>query len=594
MSQANELLLEEEFARTQLSRATASRLLCFLAPHRRLVGGVLILEIFWVSSMLLGPHLVKIAIDEQIRLGAWRGLLIVCAIYAINSLLRLGVVVAQIRMAARAGMRVLSDIREQLFAHVQTLSMSYFDRTKEGRIIARIDRDVDALEEAVVWGPVELTSCVLSLILVLTQMVFYDWRLFLAVVGMVPVMIVGSNYFRRKGMQAYRQVREGTSRITGHLAESISGVRILQAFVREQDNLSRLNVIHQEHNDNVNHAAIVWSAYLPFVGMVYAITICIILTYGGSLVGRGEMQIGELAAFVLLLGMFFGPVEQLGSLYNDSLHAATAAERIFLLMDTPPEVVDRPDAAKLPPVRREICFEHVHFEYPGTTDKPVLQDVSFRLPAGQTLALVGETGAGKSTVVNLLARFYEPTQGTIRIDGQDICAARMASLREQLALVPQDSFLFSGSVLDNLRFGCPTASEADVMRAARDLGTHEILAGLQQGYQTPVKERGEGLSHGQRQLITLTRALLANPRILILDEATSAVDTRTEWIIQKAIERLRQDRSVVVVAHRLSTIMRADQILVLDQGRIVERGTHAQLIAAGGRYAELYREFARG
>ena len=377
------------------------------------------------------------------------------------------------------------------------------------------------------------------------------------------------------------------------MAESVSGVRILQAFTREPDNLARLGKIHRDHNDNVNHAAVVWSGYLPFVGLIYAVTISIILAYGGILVQAGEMQIGELAAFVLLLGMFFGPVEHLGSLYNDSLHAATAAERIFLLLDTEPDVVDQPRARHLPAIRESIRFENVSFEYPGTTDKPVLHDVCFELPAGQSLALVGETGAGKSTVVNLLARFYEPTRGRILIDGHDVCSRTMSSLREQLALVPQDSFLFTGTVLDNLQFGCPDATPEQVIQAATQLGTHEILSGLQQGYQTPVKERGEGISHGQRQLIALTRALLADPRTLILDEATSAVDTRTEWIIQNAIEALRRDRSMVVVAHRLSTVIRADQILVIDQGRIVERGNHRQLIAANGRYADLYRDFAR-
>ncbi len=589
----DDILIEEEFAQAKLSRSTASRLIGYLRPHRWMVGTVLLLETLWVSSMLLGPHLVKLAIDDKIRLGAWSGLLFVCGIYALNTVVRLGIVIAQIRLAARTGMHVLTAVREQPFAHVQRLSMSYFDRTKEGRIIARIDRDVDALEQTVVWGPVELISCVLSLILVLAQMIFYDWRMFLAVVGMFPLMLIGTNYFRRKGMVAYRQVREGTSRITGHLAESVSGVRILQAFTREPDNLARLGKIHRDHNDNVNHAAVVWSGYLPFVGLIYAVTISIILAYGGILVQAGEMQIGELAAFVLLLGMFFGPVEHLGSLYNDSLHAATAAERIFLLLDTEPDVVDQPRARHLPAIRESIRFENVSFEYPGTTDKPVLHDVCFELPAGQSLALVGETGAGKSTVVNLLARFYEPTRGRILIDGHDVCSRTMSSLREQLALVPQDSFLFTGTVLDNLQFGCPDATPEQVIQAATQLGTHEILSGLQQGYQTPVKERGEGISHGQRQLIALTRALLADPRTLILDEATSAVDTRTEWIIQNAIEALRRDRSMVVVAHRLSTVIRADQILVIDQGRIVERGNHRQLIAANGRYADLYRDFAR-
>ena len=322
----DDLLIEEELAQTRLSRATAGRLFGYLRPYRKLVAWNLGLEILWVSSMLLGPHLVKVGIDEGIRTGSWSVLWTVCILYALNTALRLGVVVAQIKFAARAGLAVLADLRNELFAHVQRLSMSYFDRTKEGRIIARIDRDVDALEEFVVWGPLELLSCALSLVLVLIQMSLYDLRLCLAVVALTPLLIVGTEYFRRRGTAAYRKVREGTSRITGHLAESIGGVRVLQSFVREQDNKRQLFRIHDEHNGNVKRAAVIWSAYLPFIGLIYTGAVAVILGYGGHLVAAGQMQIGELAAFVLLLGMLFGPIEYLGSLYNTSLSAATASD----------------------------------------------------------------------------------------------------------------------------------------------------------------------------------------------------------------------------------------------------------------------------
>lgn len=583
-----ELLLEEQFAQKRLTAATAWRLLGYLGRYRWMMLATLTLEILWVSSMLLGPHLVKVAIDDGILADAWSVVLIAAGLYVLSSAVRLTVVIVQIRIAARTGMRVLADLRRDLFAHIQRLSISYFDRTKEGRIIARVDRDVDSLEQIIVWGPLELLSCVLALALVIPQMAYYDWRLCAAVASLVPLLLLVGELVRRRGAAAFRHVKETSSRVTGRLAESFAGVRVAQAFVREADERRALAELHREHDEAVDRAALIWSAYLPFTGLVYVAAVAIILGYGGTLAAAGEVGLGELAAFVLLLGMFFGPLEYLGALYHQSLSAQTAAERIFLLLDTPPQVTDAPSAPALPRLDGTIRFESVDFAYDN--GRQVLHGVDFSLAAGQTLALVGHTGAGKSTLVNLLARFYEPTGGRVLIDGHDICDHRQDSLRQQLALVPQDGFLFCGTVLDNLRVGKPEACDEELIAGARALGIEHLLAALPDGFATDVGERGDNLSHGQRQLIALTRALLADPRLLILDEATSAVDTPTERLIQAAIEQLRAGRTTIIVAHRLSTIVSADRIAVLADGQLVEFGSHAQLVRSQGRYARMYQE----
>ncbi|MBI4617625.1 MAG: ABC transporter ATP-binding protein [Planctomycetes bacterium] len=586
-------LLEEEFARARPDRRSAGRILRYLAAERGRVAAALALEVGWVASMILGPHLVQVAIDGPIRERAGPALAWVAVLYAANTLARTGGVVLQIRLAARAGYGVLAEVRKDLFAHVQRLSLDWFDRTREGKVLARIDRDVEALEGVVVWGPIELASACLSLVLVLVQMTLYDGRLACALLAFVPVLLAGGEFLRRRGFAAHRRVRERASRIHAHLAETLSGLFIVQAFVRERENLGELAGIHASHDSEIRRGAWVWSAYVPFVGLVYAAAALLVLGYGGSLVRAGEMELGEVAAFLLLLGMLFGPIEELAGLYDETLAAASAAERIFQVLDTSPAIADGPGGVVLSRVEGRIEFDRVTFSYPGQAGEPALVEASFVALPGRTLALVGRTGSGKTTVVGLLARFYEPDSGTIRIDGEPLARISVSSLRHAIALVPQEGFLFSGTLLENLRYGRPDASPEEVERAARELGVHEVFATLPRGYLTHVRERGEGLSSGQRQLAALTRALVADPRILILDEATSAVDPGMERTIQEAILALRQGRTTVVVAHRLSTVVGADEILVLSRGRIVERGDHGALLAAGKVYRDLYDRFAR-
>ena len=599
MASQIDIELEEATAQKRMSRAVFFRLIAFIHPYRGTFALNLLFTLLATISQLLGPKLIQIGIDRYLtdfqNVGvAMRGIMFVSLIYLGNLLIGWSLSVAQVKSAIRVGQGAMNDLRLAVFEHIQRLSLNYFDKTHQGRIIARADTDVDSLDRILTWGANQMLASSLTLIGVVALMLQYDWRLCLAVSAVLPSLFVATRLFHKFGLEAHRKVRAQTSRLTAAMAENIAGVRVVQAFSREEENLSRFQQLHETHNDLALAAARVFHTYMPFLGFMSGLGTLIILGYGGSLVLRHEITVGELAAFALYIGMFFGPIQTMGDLYNAILSTAASAERIFQLLDTEPQVRNRADATPLPVIRGHVVFEDVWFRYDTTPPETwVLKGVHLDARPGQTIALVGHTGSGKTSIISLLARFYEPQRGRVTIDGIDLQQATVESLHEQIGIVTQENFLFTGTVMENLKFGKPGATDAEVLAAATTLGTHEIILRFADGYQTKVSERGGNFSGGERQLLTFTRAMVAQPRILILDEATSAVDVQTERLIQHALEELFARRTCFVVAHRLSTVRHAHQIVVLDHGEIVEHGTHDELLAKCGHYAQLHAEFVR-
>ncbi|MFQ5460236.1 MAG: ABC transporter ATP-binding protein, partial [Anaerolineae bacterium] len=491
---------------------------------------------------------------------------------------------ARLHIMADVGTRIVVDIRGDLFDHLQTLSLRFYDHYKVGRLMSRIMGDVTVLRDFVTWAIVGTARSVLTLLFILITLYARNWRLATLVLMVLPVMAVATRMWSRRAREAWREVRRRIAIINGYLNETVTGVRVIQSFTREPANEDIFDDLNRRHLDANLRAARLSAVFFPTVDVLGAVAVGIVVAYGALAPDRA-LSAGDLTAFALLVDRFFDPIRELSRRYNQLLATMAASERIFELLDLDPDVQDDPEAYDAPDLAGRVEFRDVWFAY---GDEPVLRGIALDVPAGTTVALVGETGAGKTSIVNVLARFYDIRSGSVFVDGHDIRRLTKRSLRRQMGTVLQETYLFSGTIEENIRYGRPGADGAEIVAAAQAVGVDEFVQRLPEGYGSAVGERGVNLSVGQRQLVAFARALLADPRILILDEATSSVDTETEMVIRRALEHLLAGRTAFVIAHRLSTIVNADQIVVLSAGQVVEHGTHAQLLARRGAYYGLY------
>ncbi len=594
LTKISDLQIEEHLAKTSIHRGMFKKLMPLIYPIRYLILALITVEILQVMSIFIRPWAVKYILDSGFQQVAGKlilqqpVLLTALAILALSWICRFALAGLSKYLSGRAALRVINDLRRTLFQHIQSLNIGYFDRTKAGRIISRADRDVDTLEPVLIQGPPELLSamlrCGLASILLWHIYPPFFWCLF----AILPILFGMTAIFKKSSQKHWGRVAEERSRFTAHLVETVNGAKIIQQLNYTETNQHRYQDLLKDFNSSIIYGSKRTSWFAPFTGLLSTIATAAFIVIGSYAYSEGTITIGQFAESIFYVFLFLAPLQELTDLFERYANGAACAQRIFLLLDTQSTIQDQVNAVKLDQLNGHIRFQAVHFAY---TTKPVLQNFNLEIEAGKVVAIVGPTGHGKSTIVQLLTRFYEPQQGGIFLDRYPLQDIHLASLRQHVSIVLQDNVLFSGSILDNLRLVQPAASDQQLIQAIDDLGADEILQQLPQGYFTEVGTLGKNLSHGQRQLVCLVRAYLADPKILILDEATSAIDIYTEQKIQFALRRLCQNRTCIVIAHRLSTIREADKIVVIENGTVVEQGSHEQLLQQQQAYYQLYQSY---
>jgi ATP-binding cassette subfamily B protein len=580
--------LEEDEYTSQITGKTLRRILGLTNPHRRWVIGFWIMIAFTSILDAVFTYLNKGIIDQGIVAHNRQALISIISLYGGLIAVQAGCVFTFIFLAGVLGERIQYDLRKTMFNHLQQLSLAYYSQTSVGRLMARVTSDSGRVSDLVTWGLVDSTWAVMNILTSTVFMMIINWKLALIVLVTIPILLAVAIQFRKRILVEFRKSRRANSKITGGYNENISGVRVVKALGREKENLDEFKVLTNEMYHASYRAAWLSALFLPTVQIVSALALGFIVWYGGSQVNVGIMTIGGIQAFVSYLTFMMWPVQDLARVYAEMQHSIASAERIFTLLDSVPEVYDRPGAADPGSIRGTIEFDHVDFTYED--EKPVLSDFSLKVELGEMIALVGPTGGGKTTIVNLLCRFYEPKRGVIRINGHDYTEFTLHGIQSRVGIVLQTPHLFSGSIRENIRYGCLNASEEDVERASKLAGAHDFIINFEKKYDQDVGEGGNLLSVGQKQLVSIARAILADPDIFIMDEATSSVDTLTEALIQRGMENLMEGRTSFIIAHRLSTIKRADRIIVVEDGRIAEMGTHRELLRARRHYYRLYTQ----
>ncbi|MFN6515178.1 MAG: ABC transporter ATP-binding protein [Nostoc sp. CreGUA01] len=578
------VVVSEEQASKQTS--TLQRFLQYLKPYRKEIPIAIGLVLIGAITQAIGPFFLGWSIDNLIAKGNLQGLLLLLGLLALNYGVGILAIRGQIIRVGWIMQRLLAQLRQDIFIKIQSLPLSFFDRSEAGDLMSRLLNDVNTVNQAFGLTIAQMLGNTFSLIGIVIAMLSINLKLGLLSNLVVPLMIFTTGLFARWARARFRVTRQTIGELSAKLEEDIGSVREAQAFNRVHLNIAEFEILNAANRDANVQAVAITSAFLPSIDFLNTLATAGVLAYGGYLAVTGGATVGVVTSFLLYVQQFFRPIQILSQFYTQAQSAFAGLERIFLLLDEPSELKDAPDAMEMPPIQGEVRFENVKFGY--TPEQLVLKGVNLHAYPGQMIALVGATGSGKSTIINLILRFYDVSSGAVKIDNIDVRSVTQASLRRQIGIVLQDNILFSGTVAENIAFGCPYATQADIEGAAQMANVHEFITSLPQGYTTRLGEKGAPLSQGQRQLISIARAVLINPRILILDEATSSIDTRTEGLVQSAIARLLQGRTSFVIAHRLSTVTQADKVLVIQQGQIVEQGTHTELIRQQGIYGNLY------